>query len=1858
MRLLRKLISLLFLATLPLAAGAQVNAGFTIVYQNPDCAPAVVSFVNTSTGVGAITSSWNFGVNPGVNSILQSPSTTYSTCGTYTVKLIVTNGTQTDSVVHQVVVHCNPTASFSANPVSGCPPLNTQFTNTSTPGSGSITSYVWDFGDGSPANNSTSPSHLYQTTGCKNVTLIVTNNFGCTDHVTVNNIVCVNTPPVAAFTSNPSPAISCAAPFTVTFNGSGSSGNPPYSYNWAFAGGTPATSSAQNPVVVFNSTGYHAVQLIVTDASGCQDTLNLPQYVFIGNFSSLFSISSTTGCSPVTINVNASSSGAATYAWTAVGGTPATAASQAASFTYNTPGSYQICLTATSSGGCVSSNCTTVVVHATPVAAFTSVGNNPNACQAPMTVTYTNTSTGGTQANWTFSGGTPSTSTANVVTVVYHNCGNFNTTLIESNAGACADTITQTNYVNINCPVAAFSASPLGGCIPQTIQFNSSASQGSPVQWKWNFGTTGNPNAVQSTQANPSFTFSTPGCYDIRLVIINAAGCTDTALQAAMICVGTPPVASFTSTPPVACANVPIHFTNTSTSTFPYTTYHWFFGDGGTSNSKNPTYTYNDTGYFNVTLVVCNYGCCDTVTIDSVVRILPPIASISTVNDCINPGHYLFDGTHSIGADTYSWVFQSGTPPTSNASTQAVDFNASGNYNVTLTVTNNATGCSNSSTINIHVRHLQALFTMPSAACLPYTLNLVNNSIDATGSLWRYYNSSGVQLYQTNALNPAPYTFNATGTYTIWLRVADINGCLDTLTQTITIYNMIPGFTASPSNVCAPVTASFQDATNYLNSTASSWAWDFGDPGSGAANTSGLQNPTHYYQHSGNYTVTLTITDVHGCVYTITHNNIIQLNGPVADFISPNPVICPGTPVCFLNQSTGNGLTYHWNFGSPPASTQTNPCHTYAAGGNYSVQLVAVDNQGCRDTMIKPNFVHVVNVQANFTEDTTGTICPPLPVTFTNLSTGVDSITTYHWDFGDGSTSTTPNPYHIYNNPGLYTVTLIVNSGYGCSDTLVMPNLIGVGGPSGSVTSTPNSGCVPLTNCFHLTSSTPGLNITWNFGDGTVLLNAPDSACHVYVNAGTFYPQVILSNGLGCVVSIPITTIIASSPTASFTPSDTSLCNGGTVVFSNASSSSVPITSYHWNFGDPLSGNQDTSSLASPSHTFNHIGTFTVLLVITNSLGCTDSASQLIQVAQGPHALFTVLNTPVCPNVPVNFQNQSTPAGSIVSHHWNFGDPGSGPQNTDTSLNASHVFSNPGSYTVTLTIQTSGSCSDTVSHTVVVLSNPVAAIVPSVNPICVGDTVQLQGSGGLHYLWSPAAAVSNDTLSNPITIPAASTTFTLQVTDVHGCTDTAQLMVVVNPLPVLITSNDTFICLGHPILLSVSGASSYVWTPSATLTNANTATPTANPSSNITYYVTGTDVNGCKSRDSVQVAIIQNPLASAGPDVSFCRGDSAQLQASGGNHFLWVPALNLSSDTIPNPFVSATSTTWYDVVVTDQFGCSGHDSVLVTVHQWPPVHILPVSVLCKGDSVSLFATGALHYLWTPALYLSNDTLANPVCHAIDTMTYVVLGTDAFGCTNTDTIRVPVDQPFFSTATGDTAVCIGQEVQLHASGSYFFHWSPPNGLSNPNIADPMATPQTSTVYQVIISDHVCLQFNDTLYANVTVNPLPTVDAGPDFTILAGQQQAIQITHSPVSTYSWSPSATLSCAGCETPVASPDYSTTYTITVTDTNGCKAEDSMRITINCNDEVIYIPNAFTPNHDNKNDVFLIRSTGIKTLKYFRIFNRWGQLVFETNDLSQGWDGTFHGEEMAPAVFVYYIEATCSNDESIKIQGNVTLLR
>lgn len=460
-------------------------------------------------------------------------------------------------------------------------------------------------------------------------------------------------------------------------------------------------------------------------------------------------------------------------------------------------------------------------------------------------------------------------------------------------------------------------------------------------------------------------------------------------------------------------------------------------------------------------------------------------------------------------------------------------------------------------------------------------------------------------------------------------------------------------------------------------------------------------------------------------------------------------------------------------------------------------------------------------------------------------------------------------------------------------------------------------------------------------------------------------------------------------------------CDGFTLTFENMTPS-IAIQTYDWDFGD---GN--TSTLASPTHTYADTGTYTLKLVVNRGLSCSDSTTAIVKVYPGFFPDFSYAGQ--CQKVPVQFTDLTTATYGVSSKwEWNFGDLAS-TTNTSNIKNPTHTYNSTGTYTVSLIIETDKGCIDTLQKTITILDKP-PLTVPNDTLICIIDTLQLNAVGTGSFFWSPNYNINNVNISNPLVSPDVTTTYQVRLTDPFGCVVTDSVKVNVKSFVTLFAGNDTTICTTDSVLLQLnSDALYYLWTPATGLNNPTIQNPKAAPLVTTTYHVVGS-IGKCIAQDDITITPVPYPAANAGPDETICLGQSAQLNASGGSIYSWSPAAFLSATNIPNPVsVNPIDNVRYIVTVRDVLGCPKpvKDTMLLTVANIIADAGPRDTSVVLGQPLQLNAGGSINYAWTPTTWLSNPAISNPIALPQNDIEYVVRVSNNFGCFDTDSIRVHV-----------------------------------------------------------------------------------------------------------------------------------------------------------------------------------------------------------------------------------------------------------
>lgn len=347
----------------------------------------------------------------------------------------------------------------------------------------------------------------------------------------------------------------------------------------------------------------------------------------------------------------------------------------------------------------------------------------------------------------------------------------------------------------------------------------------------------------------------------------------------------------------------------------------------------------------------------------------------------------------------------------------------------------------------------------------------------------------------------------------------------------------------------------------------------------------------------------------------------------------------------------------------------------------------------------------------------------------------------------------------------------------------------------------------------------------------------------------------------------------------------------------------------------------------------------------------------------------------------------------------------------------------------------------------------------------------------------------------------------------------------------------------------------------------------------------------------------------------------------------------------------------------DTCGLSVENTITWTVSDKGLIASAMPHLICEPGYVQLGATTSLEpsprgyqYIWHPSTYLSDSTIAAPLAFVNQNTVFEVQITDKDMCFRRDTalVTLSVRNPFLEPLK-DTSLCIGDQIQFNASGGISYTWFPAAGLNCTDCPNPMAKPLETTDYYVIISDQY--QCSDTLRQTLIVHPLPVVDAGEDQTIYYGEKAQLSAGTQDGAIFLWEPAKFLDYFTISNPVANPQETTVFYVSVIDKNQCKNSDSVTVFVRT-DIPVFVPSAFTPNGDGKNDVFKLSNYFFHKLQEFRVFNRWGQEVFNTTDPSQGWDGNFQNTAQESGVYHYLIRVAYPDGRVETFKGDVTLLR
>lgn len=491
---------------------------------------------------------------------------------------------------------------------------------------------------------------------------------------------------------------------------------------------------------------------------------------------------------------------------------------------------------------------------------------------------------------------------------------------------------------------------------------------------------------------------------------------------------------------------------------------------------------------------------------------------------------------------------------------------------------------------------------------------------------------------------------------------------------------------------------------------------------------------------------------------------------------------------------------------------------------------------------------------------------------------------------------------------------------------------------------------------------------------------------------------------------------------------------------------------------------------------------------------------------------------------------------------------------------------------------------------------------------------------------------------------------TLIVADSTGCleSDTTSLFIDVFALGNASVSIVDTICRGDSAFLSSAGGATYQWFPATDLSNPNGQNTYAFPSVTTDYMVVAHDSCG------LDTAIITVPVFDDNyttmPDTLICAGFPIILQAYGGISYSWHSDPSLQNPGSQTPTAAPTNSTTFYVDITMASGCVHTDSVYVeTINSLPVPNLTNDTTICLGDQISLIAQGGDSYTWYPSGSLVNIIGGTAETNIQSTTRFFVEISNPCG-TVYDSVTVEVID-VMPTIVDDTIICPGDFANLWATGGTSYTWSPATSIDNANADSVKATPTEPTIYEVLVENaEGC---GKTLDVMVSFYPLPLIDvSGPTF-VVSGQEVTLEGTTN-ASTYYWSDEDSSLCQNCYATLVKPEETSTYYFTGIDTNNCKNTVAIEVLI---EGSLYVPNAFTPNGDGYNDFFKVEAREVHDYHLY-IFNRWGQLIFETTDTEATWNGTHNGKPVLVDAYVWKIDYLDNLNERHEFIGHVNVLR
>ena len=1397
---------------------------------------------------------------------------------------------------------------------------------------------------------------------------------------------------------------------------------------------------------------------------------------------------------------------------------------------------------------------------------------------------------------------------------------------------------------------ADFTANSTKLCKGFTISFSNLSTTNSSkiISSNWDFGD-GNPQNL-SGNVGTTHIFEKPGRYTITLVIILANGLTESTSRENYIEVFEKPVASFNFSGNLCQTPTNIQVENTSIHT-PGSEYQWNFGNGEIVNARNPlAITYKDMGNYAIKLTIKSSfpGCVSEASKSFKLFDFKMSIKQKSISDSICYGDSVsFEGKGSMNVDRYEWYF-SGNKSSKNSSLVYNPYFYSWDYRTSLVGYNNQTGCSHTAhhdfRVKIKVQQPPIVSFSDTLICLGTPLKIVNSTKNGSNYEWSFGDTTTFK-----GKDPQSHTYQSAGKYSIGVNFTGVNGCKSSkiFKDAIDISLLKAKIEASKSKICPGESIQFTNLSN----TSAQFNWNFGD----GKTASGL-NPLHTYDSLGVYPVSVTFSETNGCKGVGVLEKPIVVQNPEPLFSVNTTKICPGASVFFAND-TPSGSEFVWNFGDGSSyKGKTPPAHSYVSPGKYSVSLSYKEVNGCRGYKTQKELVLVAYPTASFTLDSTNG-CAPLPVHFQDSSFSYDPssdpIVEWNWTFGNGASFKGKIPPVQYFNAGVFGASLSVKTKKGCAANKQKNNSIKVG-KIDSVIIIPSTtkSCykqeVEFQNKSIIKSphNLDELSYEWVFNNALKGEKTKLSVFKKVFDLDTGYQRLKATVDFrGCKGVMDAGQIVlVQGPISKFSVAQNVYCNP-TVFPVNVSfldsakhgrvGENINVK---WEFYDGSSQTISNVDLTRPEkasvqHDYTKYGDYEVTQVVTNeTTGCQDASKKIFYISM-IDANYIPDNDSVCQYSPLLFRDKSVSYHPVQNWTYSFTDGGLSSGNP-----ASYSFSKAGVFDSKVIAKNQVGCIDSSFFSkITVLPLPISVIssdsLAGCKPLKVHFfNLSQQAENGMpiqQYVWNSnldnVQKVTSDksfVLEKNFTREGDFTT-SLTTIDVFGCRSSASVGTsITKPQPEFIL-NDT-IC-NRSVLRAMNLSKgvaplNFYWSMDENLISTSTDLNYLfdDYKKNITntheIKLVAVDGNRCKNEKKFNVTIVR-------PRPFYTVSYSSQLQN------------NLNKD--------------------GEYKC-------------PPIEctfINRTKSMSEIDSTYwLFGIGRQSFRDTAKVFY-----AFPGNYTVRLKTV-----DKMGCIS-DTIVKD-----FMTILGPKAVpewllkdvVCGNKFEFttkQEANVKSFKWN----FGDKNFEDKQATvvhsyANISTYYPTLIVvdfdgckveyalDSIVVQPKNQIEANFEVTP-KNIDIGEE--VLIKDQS---LSSGPIVSWKWE----FGNGKTELLNYPKNDSVRYVtsgyknilVTITTAEGCQDQFEQRIEVS---DVLRIPNVFTPNNDNINEVLGFKD--VIFLKYdLIVYNRWGNVVIYKKDATDKvlWDGkTQSGEVCTQGVYLYSLKAQFEDGTPFETKGFITLI-